>query len=227
MNKTFSSREVLRESWNEVTKDLKFFVLLSLGAWVVQFVPSYLTDQVTNPIASFLLSLASWLLSTAVTICLIAISLKHIKTGKATLADAKEKMAVFGTYLLGSIYYSFIVLLGLILLIVPGVIWAIRYQFYGYFIINEGLKSKEALAKSKEITKDKTGKLIVFGLALMGINLLGALALGVGLLITIPMSLIAVAKVYLALTTTEAKPEVTPQATNNPSANVWRTYRQN
>ena len=42
-------------------------------------------------------------------------------------------------------------------------------------------------------------KLILFCLALGGLNLLGAIALGVGLLVTIPTSLMAYVYVYRAL----------------------------
>ena len=54
--------------------------------------------------------------------------------------------------------------------------------------------------------------LFVFGLLLIGLNIVGALALLIGLLITIPTTMIAVASVYRKLLD---QPEMTPVELNS------------
>ncbi len=230
MNQTFSIKQTILDSWKIVKKNLKFFALLSLVAWVIQFIPSYINGQLTNTFLLVLMSILSWLIDAVVTIGLITITLKYLKNGNAIFQDALGKISHFIPYLIGSIYYSLIVLAGMILLIVPGVMWALRYQFFGYLIIDKGLKPKEALTKSKEMTKGKLGKLFLFSLALLGVNLLGLLALGFGLLITIPVSLMAVAKVYKSLlgedVVTSTSTTTTSPNTAKPTTNVWKDYRK-
>lgn len=228
MNQSFSIKQVISESWAIVKKNLKFFVVLALATWAIQFIPSYVNSLVTNTTVGLIVSILSWLINSLVTISLIVITLGYLRAGKTTKDEVLEKLKYFGAYLLASIYYSLIVFVGIILLVVPGVIWALKYQFYGYLIIDKGLKPKEALAKSNEMTQGKLGKLFLFGLALLGVNLIGVLLLGIGLLVTIPISLLAVGKVYELLSDSSAKnaPSSTQTTGLNPAANAWKTYKQ-
>ncbi|MEA3324508.1 MAG: hypothetical protein U9Q37_05135 [Euryarchaeota archaeon] len=55
--------------------------------------------------------------------------------------------------MIGLILYGFIVVGGLILLTIPGIIWAIKFQFFDYLIVDKGLGPIDALEKSSEITR--------------------------------------------------------------------------
>jgi hypothetical protein len=78
-----------------------------------------------------------------------------------------------------------------------------RYQFYNYLIVDKDLDIVESLQESARMTKGRTWKLIGFSLALVGLNILGALALVVGLLATVPMSVMAYVYVYRKLSPAE------------------------
>ena len=56
-----------------------------------------------------------------------------------------------------------------------------------------------ALSRSADITKGVRMDLFVFGLLIVGLNFLGLLALGVGLLVPAPISMVAGAYVYRQL----------------------------
>jgi uncharacterized membrane protein len=103
------------------------------------------------------------------------------------------------TYVVTGIVVGVIIVVGLILLIVPGIIWALRYMFAQYIVMDKKLSISEALAESSRITKGHKGQLALFMLALIGINILGALCLIVGLLVSIPVSMLAFAHVYRTL----------------------------
>jgi uncharacterized membrane protein len=53
------------------------------------------------------------------------------------------------------ILYFLIVLGGVILLIVPGIIWGVRYSLAPYAVIIENLGAKQALSRSRALTKGK------------------------------------------------------------------------
>ena len=79
------------------------------------------------------------------------------------------------------------------------VVWAIKYQFFGYLIVDRGLGPVEAIRESARVTDGAKVDLFLFGLLIIGINFLGMLALMIGLFVTVPLSLIAYAHVYRRL----------------------------
>jgi uncharacterized membrane protein len=130
---------------------------------------------------------------------LIKITLKFCDNEKAKIFDLFSSYSLIFKYLIGLIIYSLIVGVGLILLIAPGIIWGIQFQFFSYFIIDKGLGPIEALKKSSEITKGVKWDLFLFDLLLGLINVLGVLAFLIGLLVTFSIAMIAKAFVYRKL----------------------------
>ena len=105
-----------------------------------------------------------------------------------------------GNYIVAAIIFGICFGIGLILCIVPGIIIGLIWMFYGFVIVeNPNTTATDALKKSQEMTKGRLGELFVFGLALFGINLIGAILCGVGLLFTYGISAIAVAYAYRSL----------------------------
>jgi uncharacterized membrane protein len=102
---------------------------------------------------------------------------------------------LLGAELLGMI----IVFVGFLLLIVPGVIAAIGLCFVAYLVVDRGAGPIEALKESWRVTKGHKWQLFLLGLALIGLNLLGLLALVVGVLVTIPISWLALTHAYRTL----------------------------
>lgn len=125
----------------------------------------------------------------------------YVHDGRAVdLGVLREVTLVrFLYYALTTILLGVIVGVGFLLLIVPGVLWALRFSMAPIAVIDEGLDPLSALSRSSELTEGVRGKLFVFGAALIGLNMLGALALGVGLLATMPISYVATAMVFRRL----------------------------
>jgi hypothetical protein len=92
------------------------------------------------------------------------------------------------------------VLAGVIMLVALAatVYFAARYSF-ARFAALDGAAITDSLRKSTALSKGVKGRLVLLFIALVGLNLLGLLALVVGLLVTIPISLFAFAHVYLKL----------------------------
>jgi uncharacterized membrane protein len=97
------------------------------------------------------------------------------------------------------ILYGLIVLAGIILLIVPGIVWAVKFSLCFYFVIDKGLGPVQALKASSRTTIGVKWPLFGFGLLCGLINLLGLLCLVVGVFVTYPTVLIAHALVYRQL----------------------------
>ncbi|MEI6316451.1 MAG: DUF975 family protein [bacterium] len=88
---------------------------------------------------------------------------------------------------------------GMILLIIPGIIFAIRLAFVKFIMVEKEMKPMEALRESKRITKGYRWKLFWFFLVVLFINILGLICLFVGLLYTAPLTALATVIVYKKL----------------------------
>jgi len=106
---------------------------------------------------------------------------------------------MFWSYLIASILVGLIVVAGIILLIVPGIIWALRYMFVPYLVIDRKLGVMAALRESSRITLGHKWQLLGLVVVLGLLNILGLLALVVGLLVTVPVTMLAVAHAYRTL----------------------------
>ncbi|MCX6085141.1 MAG: DUF975 family protein [Caldiserica bacterium] len=115
-----------------------------------------------------------------------------------------------GQFVVGTLLYGLIVGVGMILLIVPGVVWGLRYSMYGYYMVTQGAGPMEALQKSAAATDGHKGELFGLCLASAGVVILGALCLGVGLLWALPTVEIAWSAVFLELSGQQTVPATEP-----------------
>ena len=113
------------------------------------------------------------------------------------LWSAEDK--TFVNFLLGMILYMAIVVGGLILFIVPGIYWGVKYSQMQYLLVDKQMKPKEALKESARITKGSKWNIFFFMILVCLINILGAIIFGIGLLWTIPATSLASVYVYKKL----------------------------
>jgi hypothetical protein len=145
------------------------------------------------------IALVLWIIKWIAQVGLIKIFLKVYDNEPASAREVFSYAHLAVKYLLASLLYSLIVLGGLLLLVVPGVIWGMKYQMYALLILDKNLGIKEAFKKSAELTSGAKLSLFVFMFVIGFINLGGILCLVVGLLITVPVTLMAYVHVYRSL----------------------------
>jgi|GEM_PF-1034681 len=100
---------------------------------------------------------------------------------------------------LASILYSLMVIIGLCLLIVPGIYLGIRYSQFMNAIVDRNLRPLEALQYSADLTKDRIMSLLGFYILTMLISLAGILCLFIGLLWAIPCVTLAQIFIYRSM----------------------------
>jgi uncharacterized membrane protein len=200
----------LSYGWATMKKNLGFFILLIIVMGLIQGIPSGLVNalQKQNPGLAALVNIGAVVLQLIVSMGLIRILLNVFDSGKAEIGDLFSAVNFFFYYLGGAILYGLIVFGGLLLLIVPGIIWSIKFQFFGYFIIDKGMGPIEALKASARITQGVKWELFAFGLLLSLINLAGLLCLVVGVFATIPTTWMASVFVYRHLLATADTPAI-------------------
>lgn len=213
--KGFSIGEAIRFGWEKFKDNAVFFIILVLILGLISAITSSLqtSAQRIGPGSAFIIGLLVFAINMIIALGIINVSLKFVDTGKAGYEDIISAYSLFFTYLVSAILVALIVTVGLILFIIPGIIFAIRLQFFGFYIVDKHAEITDSLRLSWGATKGFTGQLFLFDLALLGIIILGAIALGVGLLIALPVVWVALAYVYRRLQTREeATAQVTPAA---------------
>ena len=197
----FSISEAIHFGWNTMKSNLGFFIGLLIFVFLFTSLSSIIAAKATeaNIFLGLIFYIADFSLSIIISIGLVKIALRFCDNEKGRFADIFSQYPLFPQYLVGSILYGLIVFAGTILLIIPGIIWGIQFCFYDYFIVDKGLGPIEALKRSSAITRGVKWDLFGFFLILSGINLLGALCLLIGLFVTIPTTMVALAFVYRKL----------------------------
>ena len=198
----FSKSEAVLFGWNTLKKNFGFFLgMLAIIVAVnllVGLVMSLFSEEAPKVLV-IAVSAISWILDLLISMGVIKITLKFCDQEQATYRDLFSAYRLLLNYLVGSIVYGIMVAIGFVFLIAPGIYLAVKYQFYDYLIIDKGMGPKDAIKRSGVLTEGVKRNLVLFWLALVGINILGMIALGVGLIATVPVSWLANAYVYRRL----------------------------
>jgi uncharacterized membrane protein len=195
----FTTGEALGFGWDTFKENPFELVLLAVIVLGVSVVFSYLRTQIQNSGWGSLVSLVSLVASAIVSIGAIKITLDYVYKRKTSLKLIFTQWKYFWRYLLASIIYGFVVVAGLILLVVPGIIWSIKYGYFGYAIVDKDMGIAQSLSESSRITMGYKGQLFWFKIVLGLVQLLGFIALGVGIFIAYPVVLLAETWVYIKL----------------------------
>lgn len=107
--------------------------------------------------------------------------------------------------------YMFIVFIGFILLIVPGIIWSIKYGQWRYLMVDKDLRIIESLKKSGELTYGSKFDIAVVGFAVFVIITISIIPLGLGLLASIPLAFLVPGYINQKLNTSKTETEASSQ----------------
>ncbi len=206
----FSSREAVRFGWAMAKRHIGFFVIFLIVVVLISAVPQLLDRLLRDSVGlRGLVVVVTTIIAQVITgVGTIRVGLKFADGARGELRDLSTDTSLFYRYFVGTLLYALIVVGGIVLLIVPGLIWAYKYLFTEFLIVDKGLRPVEALRQSAAMTQGVKMDLGGFSLLLIGINVLGALALLVGLFWTLPASMVATAYVYRQLQRVPATPSV-------------------
>lgn len=190
----FSTGEIFGQAW-QIFKQ-RWSQLLGIGVLymvlssIATSLPALFQSE-DSQAATLGASLIAQILSLFLSIGMTKIVLAVVRQQEVAIADMFAGGKYLLQYFLGSLVVGIITFVGFLLLIVPGIIWSLKYMFVLYLIIDEELDFSKAMKESEQMTNGIKGQLMLFGLAMMGVNLLGMIPLFLGLLITIPVTSLA------------------------------------
>lgn len=110
------------------------------------------------------------------------------KNRPKTFSDFFRGFNQFLQIFLVNIVSSILIAIGCLFLLLPGIYLAIAYIFSLLFVIEKKLSFWSAMEASRKLITKKWFSFLVFAVTIFLLNLAGILALGVGLLVTIPLT---------------------------------------
>ncbi len=205
-NEKFSIKEAITYGWDTFKGNAPFFLGLMVALALVSIVPDWIAGKIftQGTIAFTLVNILLRLVGLFLGMITTRLSLDIHDQGRADFSRLSELIPQFLPYLGGKILYGLIVLVGLVLLVVPGIIVSYMFLYVGYLIVDRRLGPIEALKESRAITDGVKWDLFLFSLVVLVLNILGMLMLFVGLLITVPVTLMASVYVYRKLSPAQA-----------------------
>lgn len=114
-------------------------------------------------------------------------------------ADIFADLNLGPKFLAGQILYLLMVMIGLLLLVAPGVYLAVRYALFGFCLAADETNLARCFQQSAILSTGAKPYLLRILVVLLVLNLLGASLLGLGLFITVPLSVLMLTAAYQQL----------------------------
>lgn len=197
MEFTFSITQTVKDAWTLFKLHWKFFV----GVTLVVFVLNLLGGEKIPGIIQFIAFIGSIVWSIVMMkISLFAADAHEQELSfsriKSMLPHWKQVLGIIGVAILSLL----IVLGGFVLLIVPGIYFAFRLSFSYLAFLDRHEGIKKSLRYSWDITKGSVIWTVILTSIVSGLlYLVGFILLGVGILVTYPIAMILMAKLYRTL----------------------------
>ncbi|MDX1692410.1 MAG: hypothetical protein R3208_01520 [Ketobacteraceae bacterium] len=204
----FELSGVLSEGWQK-TKGVKRYIL---GAILVMYVVLFAVFMVmgflvapttTSPEPSaigVLMQLVMQVVMMAITLPVMAgvfiVCLKQLRGQPVEFGDAFSQFGKTGKLILTSILMNIMIMIGMLLLIIPGIYLAIAYMMAIPLIVDRDMSPWDAMETSRKAITKHWFKFFLFMIVMSLVLALSMIPLGLGLIWTIPMMSLAFAVMY-------------------------------
>lgn len=198
-NYNFSISDVISEAWAKTTNGAKGTIWLALLfmvlAGIAVRIPSNIADGILaqGPILS---QITNFMLNMVLLPGLIMIGVKIATQQPTRAADVFAYRSKALPLLITAILSCIMLIIGFILAIFPMIYLGVAYSFASLLVVDKNLGAWEALEASRKAVTHHWFKFFGLLLVLTLINVISMLTLGLGLIWTMPMSVIAIGILY-------------------------------
>jgi hypothetical protein len=196
-----SIRQAFNFAWPIFKKRFALFtaVLLTIfGAWVALEIV-VIAGQRFGILLWIVMHLAFLIFVAGLEVGLLQVCLALYDGEEPTLADSFAHLALGPKFLAGQTLYLLAALIGLLLLVVPGVYLGVRYALFGFCMAAGETNLVRSFQQSAILSTGEQGYLLRVLFVLFVLNVVGASLLVLGLFITVPVSLLMMTAVYRKL----------------------------
>ena len=125
--------------------------------------------------------------------------LKAARRDKLEINDMFEAFKNYWNAVLANLLVGVIVVIGLFLLIVPGIIFYCKLIFTRYLVVDRKMGVIEAVSESWRMTRGHTGEVFLIALLAIPLYIAGLICFGVGVIVAIMWVKLAFASLYYSV----------------------------
>lgn len=190
-----SIEQAINSSWKLLKKNPKKIISFFL---LIGFI-SILNLAISSKLGSIISNIESWIFGALVQVAIITFTIGAFRKRKITISPRLKDYKLVLRLIAGNLLSAIVIFLGFLALIIPGIVFAVRLQFISFLIVEKQMGPIEAIIGSWKLTKNTFYTLLGFGIVTLLLNVFGFFLLIVGLLVTVPLTSLAQAYVYLKL----------------------------
>jgi len=183
--------DYLTRGWELFKRNIGGFIAFTLIVIVIQLILSVLNRKGVQ-----VGSLISLIIAGPLSAGFLIVAFKLIRNRVTNFEDFFRGFSNFLPLFLVYLLTNILVGIGMIFLIIPGIYLAVAYLFSMAFVVERRLNFWDAMETSRKLITKRWFSFFGLVLLLGLINLVGALLLGLGLLVTIPVSFCTIAAAY-------------------------------
>ncbi|MCL4501952.1 MAG: zinc-ribbon domain-containing protein [Deltaproteobacteria bacterium] len=197
-------------------------LFLNYPAGFIGFFLVYLVIQAALYPIPYMGNIAAFAVGPALIMGNFIVCAKLLQNHPPQFSDFFLGFRFFVPLLLTSLVGGVLTAVGFLLLVIPGVYLAVAYIFAHSLVVDRRLDFWPALETSRRTVNPIWFGMFGFCLLLVLVNIAGAIALGIGLLVTIPVTMCAVTTAYadifgLKSDYSEGFPDNVPAGTTTPA----------
>lgn len=166
---------LLRRGWVLLKKYFAVMLTTWLIAMGIQMLISWSAGLVEESVLEVPMVVVYIILSVIISAGWIGIHIAIAQEKPVQISDLFKQVAISSKYFLAQMVVGLMVLVGLLLMIVPGIYWSLKYTFVPYLVIDKKAGVGEALRISGQMTEGIKWKLLVFLMITMLFNLGGVM----------------------------------------------------
>lgn len=171
----------------------------ALATWALSWVLLEILVVATHTwgtVPNIALHLAYLIFASGLELGFLSMALEVSRGGRVSYSDLFTKLRGAPGFLLAKLCFLILVLAGLALLVAPGVWLGVRYSMFAPHLASGTRGILSAFEASAETVRGRGAVVLGFGLRAVLLNVLGACLLGVGLAITLPTTVLALAILF-------------------------------
>ncbi len=192
-----SVSQLFSTTWKETKKHVWLFVKVLLFLMAVNMVLS-VPDVISagNVFLGLFMDMVSAGVQIYLELGVVGIGLMIAQGKKPVFNDVFNGFQLFVKYAVAGILYSVVVGFGLVLFIVPGIYLGMKYLLWPFYLIDKKCGIIESFTLSEQATRGAKMDVWFVCFLLKLLIIVSILPLGLGLFVSLPFSLIALACVY-------------------------------
>lgn len=202
IGKSLSIQQALRFGLDKWKENWGFLTGIYLFSLLVPAIPQAIIYNLSSDatFSRIILLFIHYILMIITSMGMVYITLRVARGLIVTFSDFFAPIQKFTPFLMGWMLYGLAIFVGFLFFIIPGIIFMTMFSLWGYFVIDREVSGWDSLQESKKAVYGVKWR--IFGLVCISllINLVGLLIFGIGLLFTVPITMLAWAFTYLQLT---------------------------